>query len=120
VGLEWLYDPESYAGGSVVAGKASHASRLHPVKIINCREAFNGCSRMEKPNWRRKLQNRDQWRAIVKEASAHLGLQRPAITGAASAHIPTQSDHFCMLSSFMKSSTILKSYFDVALLFKGL
>jgi hypothetical protein len=27
-------------------------------------------------NWRRKSQDRDQWKAIVKEAKAHHGLQR--------------------------------------------
>jgi hypothetical protein len=28
-------------------------------------------------NWRRKSQDRDQWRAIVEEAKVHHGLQRP-------------------------------------------
>jgi len=27
-GLEWLYDPESYAGGSVTTGRASHAREV--------------------------------------------------------------------------------------------
>jgi hypothetical protein len=28
VGLAWSYDPESYAGGSVAAGRVSHAGQI--------------------------------------------------------------------------------------------
>jgi hypothetical protein len=28
VGLVWSYDPESYAGGSVAAGRVSHAGQI--------------------------------------------------------------------------------------------
>jgi hypothetical protein len=28
LGLAWSYDPESYAGGSVVAGRVSHAGQV--------------------------------------------------------------------------------------------
>jgi hypothetical protein len=28
VGLEWAYDPESYASGSVVTGRVSHAEQV--------------------------------------------------------------------------------------------
>jgi hypothetical protein len=28
VGLAWSYDPESYAGGSVAAGRVSHAGKV--------------------------------------------------------------------------------------------
>jgi hypothetical protein len=28
VGLAWSYDPESYAGGSVAAGRVSHAGQV--------------------------------------------------------------------------------------------
>jgi hypothetical protein len=28
VGLAWSYDPESYAGGSVAAGRISHAGQV--------------------------------------------------------------------------------------------
>jgi hypothetical protein len=31
VGLAWSYEPESYAGGSVAAGRVSYLNILHPV-----------------------------------------------------------------------------------------
>jgi hypothetical protein len=69
VGLAPLYDPESYAGGSVAAGRASHAGNVkamiqtkrdtlvlqagcwakdcqpRPVKSLSCWKAFKNCSR---------------------------------------------------------------------------
>jgi hypothetical protein len=32
-GLAWSHDPESYAGGSVAAGRASHAGQVSKVMI---------------------------------------------------------------------------------------
>jgi hypothetical protein len=68
VGLAWSYDPESYAGGSVAAGRVYHAGQVkgddpdkkaypalqvgdwtwswrpHPVKSYTCWGTFNDCS----------------------------------------------------------------------------
>jgi hypothetical protein len=38
-----------------------------PQKALNAKQLLTIASRREKPKWRRKSQDRDQWRAIVKE-----------------------------------------------------
>jgi hypothetical protein len=87
VGFAQSYDPESYAGGSVVTGRVSHAGQhkgddakqkgiplpsklwaMLGVGLTNCR------SRTETHKWRRKSQDRDQWPAIVKEVKVNPNL----------------------------------------------
>jgi hypothetical protein len=88
VGFALSYDPESYAGGSVATGRVSNAGQtkrdtlvpqvgglqLHPIESLNCWDAFNDCNWMERTKCRRKSQDRDQRRAIVKEAKINDGL----------------------------------------------
>jgi hypothetical protein len=83
VGLAWSYDPESYAGGSVAAGRVSHAGQVegddsdkkgypgppvggwawgwwpHPIKTLTVEKLSTIAG------------------TIVKEAKVHHGLQRP-------------------------------------------